>query len=368
MHRNTNDRSSTSDVYPPGRGNYALDPDSIPSRPPVPPPFVRDSVSHESRPKYSIAPFYDSISWQGEKCTQQASAPEPTESGNEPSDVLLQNFPPLIPRREPQQDRHGLVENETSNSNNQDQPNSGPMNVVYPFFRKGHAYPSVRRYSAPRPHPQKESILSQQLNALPGGSLNLHHTQNDSTLIQQPNTLPEFQDRRRFADTPEPSAIFPTTPAPIFVTPGHTTIHAAQIQQEKADDAATQDYGSFESLNRTTRTLETYGTWSEDPLLRTAASATAQTPSSRSSSVSDQSKPAPQAADLFQLYQDIPEHKDPRTAVKIMNCVEKLKEMGCGSQVDGGDARLVVYAQAAGGSLEAALDIMEEERQAYAVR
>lgn len=73
----------------------------------------------------------------------------------------------------------------------------------------------------------------------------------------------------------------------------------------------------------------------------------------------------PNSSGLFELFEDIPDHADPGTADAIGNCVESLKSMGYGSILKGGKARLVVYAQAAKGELDVALDIIEEERKVY---
>ena len=60
-----------------------------------------------------------------------------------------------------------------------------------------------------------------------------------------------------------------------------------------------------------------------------------------------------------------PAHDDPTTAQKIQECVEQLRMLGYGSFEDGGNERLVVYAQASEGDLEDAVDLIEEEREAW---
>ncbi|KAI9707669.1 MAG: hypothetical protein M1836_000630 [Candelina mexicana] len=58
-------------------------------------------------------------------------------------------------------------------------------------------------------------------------------------------------------------------------------------------------------------------------------------------------------------------HEDTTTVGKVQECVEQLKVLGFGTEDDGGVGRLVIYAQAADGDLEAAMEIIEEERKAY---
>ncbi len=58
-------------------------------------------------------------------------------------------------------------------------------------------------------------------------------------------------------------------------------------------------------------------------------------------------------------------HEDIATVGKVQECVDQLKILGFGTEAVGGVGRLVVYAQAADGDLEAALEIIEEERKAY---
>ena len=61
-------------------------------------------------------------------------------------------------------------------------------------------------------------------------------------------------------------------------------------------------------------------------------------------------------------------HQDPTTVGAVQLCVEELKKLGYGTQEDGGVARLVVYAQAAVGNLEDAIDMIDEERKAWEER
>ena len=64
----------------------------------------------------------------------------------------------------------------------------------------------------------------------------------------------------------------------------------------------------------------------------------------------------------------LPMHQDPTTVGAVQLCVEELKKLGYGTQEDGGVARLVVYAQAAVGNLEDAIDMIDEERKAWEER
>jgi hypothetical protein len=58
-------------------------------------------------------------------------------------------------------------------------------------------------------------------------------------------------------------------------------------------------------------------------------------------------------------------HHDNESVNAISECVEILKTLGFGSARNGGAERLIVYAQAAGGVLEDALEIIEEDQKAY---
>lgn len=73
--------------------------------------------------------------------------------------------------------------------------------------------------------------------------------------------------------------------------------------------------------------------------------------------------PARIAADREEAF--APAHGDPSTVSKVQSCVEQLKDLGFGRAEDGGVGRLVVYAQAANGDLEDAIDMIDEERKAY---
>jgi hypothetical protein len=60
---------------------------------------------------------------------------------------------------------------------------------------------------------------------------------------------------------------------------------------------------------------------------------------------------------------------DMQTAIQqsiIDNCVDTLVKLGYGRGQDGGRQRLAVYAQAVGGKLAEAVEMIEEERKAYA--
>ena len=63
-----------------------------------------------------------------------------------------------------------------------------------------------------------------------------------------------------------------------------------------------------------------------------------------------------------------PLHHDPSTVSSVQFCVDQLKDLGFGNEEDGGAQRLVVYAQAANGNLEVAMDMIDEERKAYKER
>ncbi|KAI9847297.1 MAG: hypothetical protein M1837_002884 [Sclerophora amabilis] len=53
---------------------------------------------------------------------------------------------------------------------------------------------------------------------------------------------------------------------------------------------------------------------------------------------------------------------------KVRKCVDLLRTMGFGTDADGGSERLHVYAQAADGDFETALEIIEEDRKAHEAR
>ncbi|KAL9117521.1 MAG: hypothetical protein Q9187_005942, partial [Circinaria calcarea] len=74
-------------------------------------------------------------------------------------------------------------------------------------------------------------------------------------------------------------------------------------------------------------------------------------------------RPAHIAVDREEAF--APAHQDPTTVSKVQSCVEQLKDLGFGRAEDGGLGRLVVYAQAANGDLEDAIDMIDEERKAY---
>jgi hypothetical protein len=58
----------------------------------------------------------------------------------------------------------------------------------------------------------------------------------------------------------------------------------------------------------------------------------------------------------------------PREKTKSERCLDHLRMLGFGSAEDGGEERLVIYAEAADGNLEAAIEMIEEERKAYMQR
>lgn len=57
-----------------------------------------------------------------------------------------------------------------------------------------------------------------------------------------------------------------------------------------------------------------------------------------------------------------------RPKSKNERCVEHLKQLGFGGKEDGGLERLALYAEVAGGNLEEAIEMIEEERTAYKQR
>ncbi|KAL8683059.1 MAG: hypothetical protein Q9186_000969 [Xanthomendoza sp. 1 TL-2023] len=59
------------------------------------------------------------------------------------------------------------------------------------------------------------------------------------------------------------------------------------------------------------------------------------------------------------------DHCDAATVARTQACVEQLLKLGFGLAAEGGCSRLVIYAQAAGGDLIEAIDMISEERQAY---
>lgn len=59
------------------------------------------------------------------------------------------------------------------------------------------------------------------------------------------------------------------------------------------------------------------------------------------------------------------DHLDAGTVATTQTCVEQLQKLGFGSAAEGGVNRLVVYAQAAGGDLVEAIDMITEEQEAY---
>jgi hypothetical protein len=58
----------------------------------------------------------------------------------------------------------------------------------------------------------------------------------------------------------------------------------------------------------------------------------------------------------------------PKRQTKRERCVEQLKLLGFGSKEEGGEERLIIYAEAAEGDLASAIEILEEERKAYKER
>lgn len=64
----------------------------------------------------------------------------------------------------------------------------------------------------------------------------------------------------------------------------------------------------------------------------------------------------------------VPLHHDPSTVSAVQDCVEQLKNLGFARDENGGLGRLVIYAQAAAGKLNDAIDLIDEERKAYEER
>ncbi|KAL8721424.1 MAG: hypothetical protein Q9225_001899 [Loekoesia sp. 1 TL-2023] len=58
-------------------------------------------------------------------------------------------------------------------------------------------------------------------------------------------------------------------------------------------------------------------------------------------------------------------HVDAATVARVQACVDQLQKLGFGSVDEGGSSRLVIYAQAVGGDLGEAIDLMDEEKRAY---
>lgn len=50
---------------------------------------------------------------------------------------------------------------------------------------------------------------------------------------------------------------------------------------------------------------------------------------------------------------------------KISDCIKQLKDLGFLKNERGSEERLAMYAQAAGGNLVEAIDMIDEERRAY---
>lgn len=65
---------------------------------------------------------------------------------------------------------------------------------------------------------------------------------------------------------------------------------------------------------------------------------------------------------------DADAHPDYPAVDKVQECVDQLSALGFGTEENGGPKRLVVYAQAAEGDLEDAIEMIEEERTAYKQR
>ncbi len=74
----------------------------------------------------------------------------------------------------------------------------------------------------------------------------------------------------------------------------------------------------------------------------------------------------PMSTPSFRRYDD--EHQDDTTVAAINGCVNQLKDLGFGSDDDASGSRLLVYAQAAGGDLVEAIDMIDEEQRAYKER
>lgn len=62
------------------------------------------------------------------------------------------------------------------------------------------------------------------------------------------------------------------------------------------------------------------------------------------------------------------QHDDDSTVVKIHGCIEQLRDLGFGNDDHDSAGRLLIYAQAADGELEDAIDLIDEEQQAYKER
>ena len=81
-------------------------------------------------------------------------------------------------------------------------------------------------------------------------------------------------------------------------------------------------------------------------------------------SLDEQSPPSLRRTTVFADAQAT-DHVDAATVAGVQVCVEQLQRLGFDSIGQGGLSRLVVYAQAAGGNLWEAIELMDEEKRAY---
>ncbi|MCJ1356215.1 MAG: hypothetical protein MMC33_006209 [Icmadophila ericetorum] len=169
-------------------------------------------------------------------------------------------------------------------------------------------------------------------------------------------------------------------PIPPFVPAMNRT---AYTHQDGTTSTVTQHGPSFTTVSTTSAP-------SLSPLANMAAAGTVLTmplswfptglphPTAPQTSVTPTAPPAP-AVPQPQASSTLPTHHDPTTVSTIQKCVETLKNLGFGSGGPAGvggadsdrnsgledDARLVVYAQAAEGDVNEAIDILEEERRCW---
>ncbi|KAL8771740.1 MAG: hypothetical protein Q9209_002931 [Squamulea sp. 1 TL-2023] len=86
-------------------------------------------------------------------------------------------------------------------------------------------------------------------------------------------------------------------------------------------------------------------------------------PSLCNAAIDMQAQRSIEQGDGADILADATDHIDAATVARTQSCVEQLQKLGFGSAAEGGLNRLVVYAQASGGDLVEAIDLITEERQ-----
>ena len=136
---------------------------------------------------------------------------------------------------------------------------------------------------------------------------------------------------------------------------------------------ATGDDGPNDSILKRTATetptpRQSYAeTPTHEPEVRPRLSDWVETTRSNGSAFRSEPKvAAPEGPTAGASYTDA--HADSSTVRKVQECVDQLTDLGFGTEENGGLKRLVVYAQAAEGDLEDAIEMIEEERTAYKQR